>query len=88
VEAGVTSIALASCVAASFASVDDHYRFVNGDRYGRGRRFSLTSTTALTDDVSLQFFVTRALDDDLVMGNQTRLDVLVRYELAHLLRKS
>jgi hypothetical protein len=54
-------------LAASFASVDDHYRPVNGDRYGRGRRFSLTSTTALTDDMSLQVLVTRALDDELVM---------------------
>lgn len=33
-------------LAASFASVDDHYRPVNGDRYGRGQRVSLTSTTA------------------------------------------
>jgi hypothetical protein len=74
-------------LAASFASVDDHYRPVNGDRYGRGRRLSLTSTTALTDDVSLQVFVTRALDDDLAMGNQTRLDVLIRYELAGLMRQ-
>lgn len=74
-------------LAASFASVDDQYRPVNGDRYGRGRRFSLTSTTALTDALSLQIFVTRALDDDLVMGNHTRLDVHVRYELAGLLRK-
>ena len=74
-------------IAASFASVDDHYRPVNGDRYGRGRRVSLTSTTALSRDVSLQFFVTRALDDDLVMGNQTRLDVHIRYELAALLRQ-
>lgn len=74
-------------LAASFASVDDHYRPVNGDRYGRGRRLSLTSTTALTEDVSLQFFVTRALDDDLVMGNQTRFDVHIRYELADLLKQ-
>jgi hypothetical protein len=74
-------------LAASFASIDDHYRPVNGDRYGRGRRFSLTATTALTDDISLQVFATRALDGDLVMGNHTRLDVLVRYELAGLLRK-
>jgi hypothetical protein len=74
-------------LAASFASVDDHYRPVNGDRYGRGRRLSLTSTTALTDDVTLQVFLTRALDDELVMGNRTRLDVHIRYELAGLLRK-
>jgi hypothetical protein len=74
-------------LAASFASVDDHYRPVNGDRYGRGRRFSLTGTTALTEELTLQVFVTRALDDDLVMGNRTRLDVLLRYELAGLLRK-
>ena len=73
--------------AASFASVDDHYRPVNGDRYGRGRRVSLTGTTALTDDVSLQVFVTRALDDDLVMGNHTRFDVHIRYELAALLKE-
>lgn len=69
-------------LAASFASIDDHYRPVNGDRYGRGRRFSLTSTTALTDDVSVQVFVTRALN------NQTRVDVLVRYELANLLNSA
>ncbi len=74
-------------LAASFASVDDHYRPVNGDRYGRGRRLSFTSTTALTPDISLQFFVTRALDDDLVMGNRTRFDVHIRYELAALLRQ-
>ena len=74
-------------LAASFASVDDHYRPVNGDRYGRGRRFSLTSTTALAEGLSLQVFVTRALDDELAMGNHTRVDVHVRYELADLLRK-
>jgi hypothetical protein len=74
-------------LAATFASVDDRYRAVNSDRYGRGRRLSFTSTTALTRDVSLQFFVTRALDDDLVMGNHTRFDVHIRYELAALLRQ-
>jgi hypothetical protein len=74
-------------IAASFASVDDHYRSVNGDRYGRGQRLSFTSTTALTRDLSLQFFITRALDDDLVMGNHTRFDMHIRYELAAILRQ-
>ena len=74
-------------LAASFASVDDQYRPVNGDRYGRGPRLSLTSTTSLGHDVSLQVFVTRALENDLVMANQTRVDVLIRYELAALLRQ-
>ena len=74
-------------IAASFASVDDQYRLVNGDRYGRGTRISLTSTTALGRDVSLQVFVTRALDGDLVMANRTRVDVLIRYELAAILRQ-
>lgn len=74
-------------LAATFASVDDRYRPVNADRYGRGRRLSLTSTTAIGRDASLQVFVTRALDGDLAMPNQTRVDVLVRYELAALLRE-
>ncbi len=74
-------------LAATFASVDDRYRPVNGDRYGRGRRLSLTSTTSLSRDVSLQVFVTRALDDDIAMPNRTRVDVLFRYELATLLRE-
>jgi hypothetical protein len=73
--------------AATFASIDDQYRPVNSDRYGRGRRLSLTSTTAIGRDASLQVFVTRALDDDLVMANRTRLDVHIRYELAPLLRQ-
>lgn len=74
-------------LAASFASVDDRYRPVNGDRYGRGQRLSFTSTTALSRDISLQIFVTHALDDDMVMANRTRLDVHLRYELAALLRQ-
>lgn len=72
--------------AATFATIDDEYRAVNADRYGRGRRLSFTSTTALTRDVSLQFFVTRALDEDIAMPNRTRFDVHIRYELAALLR--
>jgi len=74
-------------IAASFASIDDRYRPVNGDRYGRGPRLSLTSTTAIGRDVSLQVFVTHALDDDLTMANRTRLDVHIRYELAAILRQ-
>lgn len=74
-------------LAATFASIDDRYRTVNADRYGRGRRLSFTSTTALTRDVSLQFFVTRALDEDIAMPNRTRFDVHIRYELAALLRQ-
>ena len=74
-------------MAATFATVDAAYRPVNADRYGRGRRLSLTSTTNLGRDVSLQFFVTRALDGDLAMPNQTRFDVHVRYDLAPVLRQ-
>lgn len=74
-------------LAASFASVDDRYRPVNGDRYGRGKRLSLTSTTSLGRDVSLQVFVTRAMDDDIAMANRMRVDVLIRYELAAILRQ-
>ena len=74
-------------IAASFASVDDDYRPVNGDRYGRGRRLSLTGTTPIGRDASLQVFVTRALDGDLAMANHTRVDVLIRYELAAILRQ-
>lgn len=75
-------------LAASLASVDDRYRPVNGDRYGRGRRLSFTSTTALGRDVSLQVFVTHALDGYLAMPNRTRIDVHLRYELAPMLRQT
>ena len=74
-------------LAATYASIDDQYHPLNADRFGRGQRLSLTSTTALTSDMSLQVFVTRALDDDLAMANQTRVDVVVRYELASLMRR-
>lgn len=72
---------------ATFASIDDRYTALNSDRYGRGRRLAFTSTTALTPDVSLQLYVTRALDGDLAMPNRTRFDVHIRYELAALLRR-
>jgi hypothetical protein len=71
---------------ASFASIDDRYIPLNADRYGRGRRLSLVSTTAIGRDVSLQVFVTRAFDD-VVMPNRLRLDVQIRYELAAILRQ-
>lgn len=74
-------------LAASFASIDAQYRSVNGDRYGRGRRLSLTTTTAIARDMSLQVFLTHAFDGDLAMANRTRLDVHVRYELANLLKQ-
>jgi hypothetical protein len=74
-------------LAATFASIDDRYRPVNADRYGRGRRLSLTNTIALGRDVSLQFFLTRALDGVTGMPNRTRLDVHIRYELAAILRQ-
>ena len=74
-------------LAATFASVDDRYRLVNADRYGRGPRISFTSTTTLGRDVSLQVFVTRVLDGHLAMANRTRLDVHIRYELAAILRQ-
>jgi hypothetical protein len=73
--------------AATFASIDDQYRPVNADRYGRGRRLSFISTTALSRDVSLQMFLTRALQDDITMANRTRFDIHIRYELAPLLRQ-
>ena len=74
-------------LAASFASVDDRYRLVNGDRYGRGRRVSFTSTTALSPDLSFQIFLTHALGDRIALPNRTRLDMLFRYELAPMLRQ-
>jgi len=74
-------------LAASLASVDDRYRPVNGDRYGRGRRLSFTSTTALTRDVSLQIFLTHALGEHAALPNRTRLDVHFRIELASIFRQ-
>lgn len=67
---------------ASLASIDDEYRPLNGDRYGRGRRLSLTATTSIAHGISLQVFLTRALDDAVSMPNRTRLDVHLRYEFA------
>jgi len=49
------------------------------------RRFRLEAL--LGRDVSLQVFVTRAMDDDIAMANRMRVDVLIRYELAALLRQ-
>lgn len=74
-------------LAATYATIDDRYSALNSDRYGRGPRLALTSTTSLGRDVSLQVYLTRALEDDLTMPNRTRVDVLVRYELAALLRQ-
>ena len=73
-------------LAASFASVDDRYRPVNGDRYGRGQRLSFTSTTAISRDISLQIY-SPARWTTTVMANRTRVDIHVRYELAALLRQ-
>jgi hypothetical protein len=73
-----------------YASVDAKADFINGDRYGKGKRLHLAGTIALTPELSVQGFVTRAVgnDDALVLPVKTRTDVIVLFNVLKALQRT
>ena len=63
-----------------YATVD-RAAVLNGDRFVRGRRGFVEGRYALTPEVTLSAFFTRAFRNDFAVPNRTRLDVVVTYNV-------
>jgi hypothetical protein len=69
------------------AVIDRHYAPPNGDRYLTGNHLFTRVTWTLTREWALQGFVARAVHTDFAHGNNTRVDVIVQYNLLPTLRR-
>lgn len=84
-ERGITD---ALTLAGGFATIDEHYPPLNGDRYLRGRRFFGQAEYALREDLELTVFYTQALEDDFVIPNQHRFEVVLSYDVRAAMRNA
>ena len=65
-----------------FASIDQHFPPVNGDRYGNGRRFFAQGSAAITKHLSASAFFTQAVDTPFAIPTARRFDAVVTYNVA------
>lgn len=63
-----------------FASIDEGNPTLNGDRYLRGRRLFGLAEYALRPDLELTVFYTQAFEDDFVIPNQHRFEVVLSFD--------
>lgn len=70
-----------------YANIDEHYGELNADRFVRGERFFATSNLALTRDLSVSCFFTRAFHNDFPVPNRTRFDTVLAYNVLNPLRR-
>ena len=82
------SLARALRVSGGFASIDDAYGGLNGDRFLHGNRFFGTTTVTFTRWLNLSLFLTRAVGNDVPLANRTRFDAVLAYNLLDTLRRT
>jgi hypothetical protein len=71
-----------------YVQIDREYGGLNGDRYNLGRRFYFSGSYKLTDEFTVSTFYTRAFANDFQVGNRTRFEVLLNYNLLSTLQKA
>lgn len=60
---------------------------LNADRFQRGRRGFIEGRYALTPEITLSTFFTRAFHNDFAVPNRTRLDVTITYNVLRALQR-
>jgi methyl-accepting chemotaxis protein len=74
------ALSKAFTMSGGYATVD-RAAVLNGDRFTRGRRGFVEGRYAVTPEVTLSAFFTRAFRNDFAIPNGTRLDVVVTYNV-------
>ncbi len=62
-----------------YADIDPDFGGVNGDRYTRGRRVFEQVSVRVLRDFTVSAFATQAFDDEFVVANAQRFDLVVSY---------
>lgn len=75
-------------VGGGYADIDANYGGLNADRFNRGRRWFGQGTAALTADLSVSFFLTRAARTAGPVANRTRFDVVIAYDALGPIRRA
>jgi hypothetical protein len=71
-----------------FASIDEDYGGLNGDRYFRGNRVFALANIPVHGPFSAQIFFTQAFDADYSISNRTRFDAVFVYDILNSLRQT
>ena len=74
-------------VQGGISDVDPAFGDLNGGRYGIGRRLFIVTDANLGRGFGFQFFAQRAFDNDFPLSNETRIDVILSYDLLHNLER-
>jgi hypothetical protein len=64
-----------------FSHIDRDFLPLNGDRYGRGKRFFGEGRLALRPELTLAVFYTTAVANDFPIASSTRLDIVLSYNV-------
>lgn len=73
---------------AGYASIDENYGDLNGDRYLRGRRFFAIGTIPIRGPLSGSLFYTHALPEDYTLSIHRRFDAVLQYDVMAALRRA
>lgn len=63
------------------ATIDPNNGALNGDRYGRGKRYFASTVYAVVPELTVGFFYTHAFANDFAVANDQRLDLVVHYNV-------
>ena len=68
-------------VSGGLATIDPNNGALNGDRYGRGKRYFASTVYAVVPELTVGFFYTHAFANDFAVANNQRLDLVVHYNV-------
>ena len=71
-----------------YAQIDRDYGGLNGDRYGRGKHLFVIANVSLDRGFGITGFLTRGIANDFPVGNLTRFEMTVSYNLLRVLRRT
>ena len=64
-----------------FANLDPNIGSLNADRFGKGKRLYQAASVKVTPEFQFQLFMTQAIDNDYVVGNRYRFDLIANYNV-------
>ena len=71
-----------------YADIDARYGGLNGDRYNRGHRLFETGVLRLSPEISIAFFATQAIRNDVPIANHRRFDLVLTYNALASLKRA
>lgn len=71
-----------------YADIDSAYGGLNADRFNKGKRVFASGSFALTPELGVSAFGAKGVSDAYTTSNQTRLDVIVSYDILKAVRRA